>query len=101
MQKKIEIRDWQKEIYENAKNHGFYEKDHSVPELLCWIYNEISEAYHGWEKSDPENFTEELADIAIILMSICGYLQIDLQAAIEKKHKININRPYLHIPQKA
>ncbi len=92
----MEIRDWQRVIFENAKAHGFYEKDISVPELLCFIHEEVSEALQGWKKGDQRNFAEELADIGIILLSICGYLQVDLQTEISKKYAINKKRPYLH-----
>lgn len=38
----------------------------------------------------------KLADVVIRLLDICGYLNIDLEAAIIEKMRFNESRPYRH-----
>ncbi len=96
MQEKMEIRDWQKAVYKNAKNHGFYDEKLTVPELLKLIRDEIDEAQEAWENGDEELFYDEIADIGLITLSVSEEMSIDLQFAMERKHEINKGRPYQH-----
>ncbi len=92
----MKIRDWQKAVYENAKNHGFYDEKLTVPELLGLIMDEIDEAQEAWENGDEELFYDEMADIVLITLSVSEEMSIDLQFAMERKHEINKRRPYRH-----
>ncbi len=86
----------QKEIHQNAINHGWWETVRPVPEVLCLIHSEVSEALEAYRNHDQENFREEMADIAIRLFDAAEGYKIDLQAEILKKHEINKKRPYKH-----
>jgi NTP pyrophosphatase (non-canonical NTP hydrolase) len=75
---------------------GFHDDYRSVPESLCLIHGEVSEALEADRKGDEENFSEELADICLRVFDLAGSMDIDLEGAIEKKMQKNRNRPYKH-----
>lgn len=83
-------------IHQLAKSKGWYDDERPVPELLCLIHSEVSEALEAYRDGDDINFAEECADIAIRLMDMCEYLDIDLEREIWKKHEYNQTRPYRH-----
>ena len=109
--------------FKNAQEHGFWEdyefvidgesvakeineveatqsvksmKNNAISTRLMLIVGEVSEAQEGLRHNDIDNFKEELADVAIRLADLCGGLEIDLEAEIEKKMEKNKNRPYKH-----
>ena len=86
----------QKEIHENAVNHGWWEDKRPIPELLCLVHSEISEALEAYRKHDDEHVAEELADAVIRIMDMCEAYEINLEEEIRKKHEINKGRPYRH-----
>jgi len=86
----------QKDIHNNAKAKGFYNDTRSIPELLCLIHSEVSEALEAYRKDDDKNLREELADIAIRVMDASEYLNIDLFLEIVCKHAVNKERSYKH-----
>lgn len=111
-----------KEIYKNNIEKGFYEKEKNVGEMLCLIHSEVSEALeadrkgryfegaiqgvNGWTSDDDfvnsfnthvkGTFEEEMADIAIRVMDMCGYKGIDLEEFIKCKLRFNKLRPHKH-----
>lgn len=90
------IAEWQQEIHQYAKDKGWWDRERPIPELLCLLHSEISEALEAYRESRQDNFREELADVAIRLLDMCEALNIDLEAEIEIKHKANLKRPYRH-----
>lgn len=94
-----------------ARQKGFWDSDTdspNVPEKLCLIHSEISEAleelrdgsliqgYHLATSGKPEGFGIELADAVIRIADLCGALGIDLEQAISVKHAYNKSRPQKH-----
>jgi len=92
----MEITNFQKEVHQNAKTHGWWESDRPVPEVLCLIHSEVSEALEAYRKNDSEKFAEELADIGIRLFDAAEGYGINLEEEMLKKHVINKLRPYKH-----
>jgi len=90
------IKRWQIDIHHYAQDKGWWKEHRPVPELLCLLHSEISEALEAHRTYDDTNFREELADIAIRLLDMCEALEIDLEFEIERKHEINLSRPYRH-----
>lgn len=87
----MEMKEMQKEVYQNKLNKGFNVTDVNME--FCLLYGEVAEAYDAWRKKE-QNVGEELADIAIYLMGLSEILGVDLESEIEKKSAINIDRVY-------
>lgn len=94
-------------VHKTATEKGWWEKPRPVPECLCLIHSEISEALEEYRKgyaavtyngegNKPEGMPVELADAVIRIMDLCEYLSIDLAAAIKAKMAYNETRPYRH-----
>ena len=102
-----------KHSHELAREKGWYSSERSIPELLCLIHSEISEALEEFRngvevgainydlKDKPVGFGIEIADAVIRIADMCGYLGIDLEQAIEIKHEYNKGRPHRHGNKKA
>ena len=74
-------------------------KERNVPEMLCLIHSEISEAMEGFRKSLPDDklphrpmIEVELADTAIRIGDLAGYLKLDVAGAIIEKMGFNRTR---------
>jgi NTP pyrophosphatase (non-canonical NTP hydrolase) len=87
----VDIRSAQKLAWENKNAKGFNTTD--VPLEFCFVQGEVNEAFHAWRHSRPDA-GEELADIALHLMSLATMTGIDLQAEVEHKIRKNAARVY-------
>lgn len=105
-----ELRD---EIYKDAVAHGLWNEAEA---LRIWAYcgkrskyaidrvrredcavrikNEVEELYD--EAHDEIYYTEELADVIIMALSVAGYLGIDIDKAVREKMEINRGREWRH-----
>ena len=90
------IEEWCIEIGEWRITKGFKTGVDNTPEKLMLIVTEVSEAMEAHRKNDWPNFKEELADIIIRVMDLTNALGINLELEMEKKMKINYDRPYKH-----
>ena len=111
---KKSLAEWQREIHELAVDKGWWPYADAVTtsvivEKLCLIHSEVSEALeelrqgegpHQFisydEDTKPIGFVIELADIMIRILDLCSALGLDIEKAIEMKHKYNKTRPYRH-----
>jgi NTP pyrophosphatase (non-canonical NTP hydrolase) len=88
------------EVHALAKEKGWYDNQREIPELLCLIHSEISEALEGYRKNIPNGekgcIGEELADAVIRIWDMCSYLNINITEEVNKKHEFNKTRPYRH-----
>jgi len=119
---KKSISDHVEECKVNAIEKGFYDHFNLYQQLLM-IHGEVSEALeadrekpfysdydmhviNGWKQDEDfiydfkkkikGTFQEEMADIVLRVMTICGKLDIDLEGHIEAKKRYNSLRKYKH-----
>ena len=92
----MNIKEMSEEVHRNAVDHGWWEGVRPIPELLCLVHSEVSEALEAYRKGDTKNFAEELADIVIRVMDMAQGFDIDLEREIIRKHEINKSREYRH-----
>lgn len=90
----MELRNIQKEVYQNKLNKGFNVTN--VDREFCLLYGEVAEAFEAYRKK-KDDLGEELADIAIYLLGLSEIVGVDLQTEIENKIKINEKRVYTKI----
>lgn len=71
----------------------------NVPEMLCLVHSEISEAMEGFRKSLPDDklphrkmIEVELADAIIRILDLAGFLGLDVGGAIHEKRAYNATR---------
>lgn len=94
---------------QNANEHGWFvywdernkplitnAKVLDIGTTLCLIHSEVSEALEAHRNDDFINFKEEIADVMIRCLHLCGDLNIDIHEEILKKMAINKHRSINH-----
>lgn len=73
--------------------------ERNVPEMMCLIHSEVSEAMEGYRKNLMDDHLThrkmeevELADAVIRIFDLAGYRKFDLGGAIVEKLAYNKNR---------
>lgn len=107
--KSLSIKELCRRSHNLAKEKGFWDsgiKREMISEKIALMHSELSEmleCYRANEKDlwfkengKPEGLCAEAADLAIRLFDFCAAFEIDLESAIEIKHKFNTSRPYKH-----
>ena len=108
----MDIKEIAEDAFATAQEKGWYENGSpQIPERLCLIHSEISEALEEFRKNDdlrhtysrekdgkPEGFLVEIADAIIRIgdMVEAEGLTDDLVRAIKLKMDFNRSRPYRH-----
>jgi len=87
----IDLKGLQKDILANKKEKGFNITD--IHKEFCYMYGEISEAFEAYRKK-KHDLPEELADVAIYLLSLAEMLDINLEEEVIKKVDKNKKREY-------
>lgn len=113
-----QINDLANEIYELAKEKGWYDKeeteDQYIERMCNNAHDEVSELHEAWRNGKLRELCdkakkmeelglrpltsveEELADIAIRNMDNSKRLGVNLEEVIQIKHLYNKSRPYRH-----
>jgi hypothetical protein len=89
------IRSGQRLAWENKIKKGL-----TLPTFrreFCLLYGEVAEAFDAWRKG-REDVGEELADVAIYLLSLAEMTGVDLQSASEVKIAKKASRVYRPLP---
>lgn len=88
----VDIRSAQKLTWENKVAKGFNTSE--IPLEFCLMQGEITEAFDAWRRQ-RDDLDEELADVALFLLSLAEMTGVDLQAAVENKISKNAARVYI------
>ena len=103
----MEIKEFQKEVFEWAKEKGWVERKVDVPEQVALIHSEASEALECWRNGEPLSYSEpdtgkplgigsEYADIIIRVCHYAELLGIDLEYELSRKMEYNKSRAHRH-----
>ena len=92
----MDISNFQKLVYENACEKGFYDKPVSAPAGIALLHSEVSEALDAWNRGEDDAFAEELADVVILALSLAAHYGIDMRYELIRKHMKNLERPFRH-----
>ena len=87
----MNLKEMQKEIWQNKINKGF--NTTNVEKEFCLLYGEVGEAFNAYNKK-KDDLNEEIADIAIYLFGLSEMLGFDLEDEIVKKMRKNKKRVY-------
>ena len=87
----MDLKQMQKEIWKNKLEKGF--NTTNVEKEFCLLYGEVAEAFEAYRKK-KDDLNEELADVAIYLISLSEMLGYDLADEIQKKISKNAKRLY-------
>lgn len=89
-----------KDVHQCAIDKEWWDWERSLPELLCLLHSEVSEAFEGYRNHIQEGekgcLSEELADIVIRIWDMSEAFDIDIAEAVNKKHQFNLTRPSRH-----
>jgi hypothetical protein len=117
----MNLNDWAKAIHDNAKAHGWHDKQRGFAEIIALCHSELSEAleedragrpmiwahdYEGERKIErpedmpegakPEGIAVEMADCLIRILDWAGSKSLDIEGIVRMKHEYNKSRPYRH-----
>ena len=93
-------------VYQNAKEHGWWDDPRSFGDIIALCHSELSEAleeyrngkpmqYFG-EDGKPEGVAIEMVDCIIRILDWAGHENIDVDGLLEMKHEYNLSRPFRH-----
>lgn len=118
-EEKMTLNEYRDAAYKNAKEHGWHNGDR-IPQMLssiALIHSELGECteavrrdcwcddaevdLHELSRDEfaarvKDTVQDELADVIIRVLDLCGAFNIDIEAHVIAKMKYNEGRPYRH-----
>ena len=94
----------QREIHRTAVEHGWWDQERPIGEILMLAVTELAEAMEAYREGNPdsekiEGFSkveEELVDTIIRILDFAGGMGYDMEGALRAKMAYNETRPYRH-----
>lgn len=102
------LEEFQKQIHKCAVEHGWWDKNRHMSEMLINVAGEVLELWEAYRKGEIHMvcdkdtaspltaLQEELADIVIRVLDIAGHFGLDMAECIAIKHNYNMTRSYRH-----
>ena len=84
----MDLKSASERAFENAQNRGIKETTFEALKHCAGEVIEANEAYNNWSLLDTpkddlkEKFADELADVIMCILSICGAEHIDIEQAL-------------------
>ena len=104
MNESMSVAHLQERIHQTAVEHGWWDMDRSIGEVLMLAVTELAEAMEAYRDGNPpsekiDGFTkveEELVDTIIRILDLAGGMGFDIEGALRAKMTYNETRPYRH-----
>ncbi|OGH67344.1 MAG: hypothetical protein A3B90_00615 [Candidatus Magasanikbacteria bacterium RIFCSPHIGHO2_02_FULL_41_13] len=77
------------------KKFGTKPEEINVGEKMCLIHSEVAEAYEAYRHQNidgKDGFKEELADIILRVLHMCGIFDVNIEEELLKKMEYNKTR---------
>ena len=99
------------EIHKTATEHGWWETERELPEILMLCVSELSEALEEYRDgrpnewyvlcdaipvAKPEGIAVEMVDCIIRILDYLSKIGVDIDGIMERKMQYNESRPYRH-----
>lgn len=88
----MNLKELQKEIYENKKSRGFNVSD--VGKEVVLMVEELGELARAVKNQNKEDMTDAVGDLMVYCLGMCEILGIDAQNLLEKIVENNKNREH-------
>ena len=101
----MNINELAKAIHNNAVEHGWWEEDRNVAEIIALCHSELSEALEAYRNREPlvwdnngkpDGIAVELIDCVIRVFDYLAQTGVDIEKIMLDKHEFNKTRPYKH-----